>query len=147
MYLLYSIYNNESGSMYIGMTSKSIAQRWSGHKHAAKIGKKSKLYDAMRSYGHGVFSLAEIASYQFKEDCCKAEIDAIRFNQEIGMNLYNLAEGGEGGFNITNVEEWKKKLSISRQGGKPFQGRSHTEETKRKCGEAARKYHQSRAKN
>jgi len=129
------------------MTSKGLAQRWSGHKHSAKVGKKSKLYDAMRSYGIDAFSIAEMASYQTKEDCCKAEIEAIRVHLEIGENLYNLAKGGEGGFNITNVDEWKKKLSASRQGGKPFQGRSHTEETKRKCGEAARKYHQSRAKN
>jgi len=119
--------------MYIGMTSKSITQRWSGHKHAAKIGKKSKLYDAMRSYGNDVFSLSEIASYQYKEDCCKAEIEAIRFNREIGFNLYNLADGGEGGYVVPEhlKDEWKAKLSKARQGRKPALGMKHTEENKK----------------
>lgn len=133
--------------MYIGMTKNSLEYRWSGHKHAAKLGKKSPLYDAMRKYGNDIFIMLTIGEYDNKEDCCQAEIDTITSCRLVGDKLYNLANGGEGGFNITNVDEWKKKLSISRQGGKPFQGRSHTEETKRKCGEAARKYHQSRAKN
>lgn len=141
MYLLYSILNNESGSMYIGMTSKTISQRWSGHKHAAISGKKSKLYDAMRSYGIAAFSIAEMDSYETKEDCCKAEIDAIKLHRSIGENLYNLADGGEGGYVIPDhlKDEWKAKLSIARQGRKPALGMKHTDETKKLCGEYGKK--------
>lgn len=141
MYLLYSIYNNESGSMYFGMTSRSISQRWSGHKHAAKSGKKSKLYDAMRSYGLDAFSIAAIAYYDTKEDCCRAEIDAIKLHRDVGENLYNLADGGEGGYVVPEHlrDEWKAKLSKARQGRKPALGMKHTEENKKFFAECSKR--------
>lgn len=141
MYILYIISNNKSDSLYIGMTSQGVVKRWSAHKHAAKSGKKSKLYDAIREYGEEVFNIVEIAFYENKEDCCKAEINTIRVYRDLGINLYNLANGGEGGYVISahSRDEWRAKLSKARQGRKPALGMKHTEETKKLCGEYGKK--------
>lgn len=87
----------------------------------------------MRSYGIDSFSIELLETFNTKQEACIREIELIAKLD----NLYNLASGGEGGFNVTNIEEWKKKLSASRKGGQPFLGKKHSEETKRKCGEAA----------
>lgn len=133
MYSLYRIINNKAGRHYIGMTKVGLSRRFSQHKYSARSGKKSKLYDAMRSYGIDSFSIELIEIFDTKQECCNREIEMIASLD----NLYNLASGGEGGFNVSNTEEWKRKLSKARQGGKPFLGRKHSEETKRKCAEAS----------
>lgn len=141
MYILYIISNNESDSLYIGMTSQGVVKRWSAHKHAAKSGKKSKLYDAIRKYGEEVFNIVEIAFYENKEDCCKAEINTIRVYRDLGINLYNLANGGEGGYVVPEhlKGEWRAKLSLARQGRKPALGMKHTEENKKFFSECSKR--------
>lgn len=39
---------------YVGITTRSVAARYSCHKSHAKSGKKTRLYDAMRKYGDSV---------------------------------------------------------------------------------------------
>ena len=127
MYQIYEIVNKVSGRRYIGMTKNSLWQRFASHKHAAKSGKKSRLYDAMRSYGIDNFEINFLEKFDTKQDCCEREIFLIAE----GENLYNLASGGEGGFAVRNVEEWKKKLRKARVGRKPALGMKHTDENKK----------------
>jgi hypothetical protein len=119
--------------MYIGMTKNSLEYRWSGHKYAAKLGKKSPLYDAMRKYGNDIFIMLTIGEYDNKKDCCQAEIDTIANCRLVGNKLYNLANGGEGGYVVPEhlKDEWKAKLSKARQGRKPALGMKHTEKNKK----------------
>lgn len=133
MYSLYRIVNKKSDKVYIGITKVGLSRRFSQHKYSAKSGKKSKLYDAIRAHGPDSFSIELLETFDTQQEACNSEIELIaKFD-----NLYNLAAGGEGGFNITNVEEWKQKLRLARKGKKPFLGGKHSEETKRKCAEAS----------
>ena len=127
MYELYRITNKVSGSCYIGMTKAGLARRFSQHKYAARSGKKSKLYDAMRKYGVDCFEISLVESFDTKQECCTKEIDLIAKED----NLYNLASGGEGGFAVTDIAAWKAKLCEARTGRRPALGMRHTEENKR----------------
>ena len=136
MYKLYRIVNKISASSYVGMTRKSLNKRWNEHIHNARKGKKTKFYDAMRSYGFENFEIILISKFDTRQECCEAEIYLIAKED----NLYNLAAGGDGGFVVVNLDQWKQKLKEARKGGKPFLGRNHTEETKKKCRQAALNY-------
>ncbi len=135
MYKLYRIINEKSKSSYIGMTKKSLNLRWNEHVYQVNKGKKTKVYDAIRSYGLNSFKMVLIKEFDTRQECCNAEIDLIARED----NLYNLAAGGDGGFVITDINQWKQKLSKSRQGGQPFLGKTHSEETKEKCRQASLK--------
>jgi group I intron endonuclease len=135
MYQIYRIVNTINGHFYIGMTKNSLAYRFAGHKHSAKSGKKSKLYDAMRSYGIDNFIIEPLEKFDTRQECCVREIELIAKHD----NLYNLASGGEGGFAILNVEEWKAKLRKARKGRQPALGMKHTEENKKFFSECAKR--------
>lgn len=142
MYTLYCIENSESNTKYIGMTNKNISQRFYQHLYHADNGTKTKLYDAMRSYGTKCFSIHELDTYSTREECAKAEINTIAECKELEIPLYNMTNGGDGGFAVPEhkIEEWKAKLSKAREGGKPFLGKQHTDENKKLFSEVSNKY-------
>lgn len=143
MFKLYCIRNNKSNSMYIGMTSSSIERRFYEHTYnAIKLNKKTKFYDAIRKYGIEYFEIILLDEYLDKTTCCNEEAYTISFCRENGINLYNLANGGEGGFVVpeNKIEEWKKKLSKARKGKTPALGLKHSDENKKLFSKISNKY-------
>jgi group I intron endonuclease len=135
MYQVYEIVNQITGRRYIGMTKNTLVIRMRQHKSAAKRGLKSPLYDAIRSYGVDNFVINLLHTFDTQQECNEGEIRLISENS----NLYNLALGGEGGFNITNIEEWRDKLKVARKGRKPALGLKHTEENKKLFAECVKR--------
>jgi group I intron endonuclease len=136
MYKLYKIVNKINNHIYIGMTKLTIEKRFSVHKSCVKsLNKTTKLYNAMRSYGVENFEIFLINTFKDKISCEKAEIETIK---ELGY--YNMAEGGSGGFVISNIKEWKEKLSIKRKGRTPALGLTHTKENKELFKKVSKKY-------
>ena len=136
MYKLYKIVNKVNNHSYIGMTKQTINKRFCQHKDNAKNKfTKTKLYSAMRSYGCDAFEIFLLASFKTKEECCEAEI---KYITEEGY--YNLAKGGNGGFVILDIAEWKGKLSKARQGRKPALGMNHTQENKELFSKVSKEY-------
>lgn len=143
MFYIYCIVNSISGSMYIGQTSSSIDRRYYEHTYNAYVlEKKNKLYDAMRKYNKETFYVVELEAVTTKSEANNLEILYIEQCQDIGINLYNMTKGGEGGFVVPDEKliEWKQKLSKSRQGRKPALGMKHTEENKQLFSEVSKKY-------
>lgn len=143
MYILYCIENVVSNSIYIGMTSNSIDRRFYEHtRNALTLNIKSKFYDAIRSYGINKFCVFELDKFDTREECAAAEIDSIQQSKDIGMSVYNIALGGNGGFVVPEdkIDDWKCKLSLSRKGKKPALGMNHTEENKKLFSEVSNKY-------
>lgn len=131
MWKLYKIINTESSTVYYGITSRKLNERFNSHKYAANHGYKSYLYAAMRKYGIDKFKIELVKEYNSKEECCLAEQHIIETSQE---KLYNLAKGGEVGYSMSNdprYETWKEKLKEKRQGRKPALGMKHSEENKK----------------
>lgn len=93
-YKLYVIKNNYDGKEYVGITITPLWQRLNGHKRAAKIGVKSKLYNAMRFHGSKSFVIKLIRSdaRSFSE-LQQQEADEIARRDTI-KNGYNVSPGG-----------------------------------------------------
>lgn len=140
MYKLYYIVSTKTASMYIGMTGKSLTSRWAAHKHASSKGKKTALYDCMRKHGIEHFQMVLVQEYLTRDECVAAEIAAIQKGRDLGWQLLNITEGGDGGFAVTNVDGWKKKLSAARKGRKPALGMKHTSENKARFSEMSKQY-------
>lgn len=138
MYKLYHIINKLNNHYYIGMTKNSLSKRFSQHKYNANAGRKSKFYNAIRSYGIDNFYIVLIDLFDSKDTCISAEIQAIKTAKMVGDIIYNLSDGGEGGFFVSDIESWKLKLRTKRAGRKPALGLKHTEENKKFFSECAK---------
>lgn len=101
------------------------------HRWTAKTSTKP-LYRAMRKYGN--FEIMLLKTFETREELIEAEIKAIAEARSYEHHLYNLADGGEGGFVITDPIKklsWIEKLKVARKGAKPALGMKHTEENKK----------------
>jgi group I intron endonuclease len=134
---LYWITFKDTDSLYIGITN-NVKRRIAAHKQAAKSGKSTPLYACIRKYNE--FTLTVMETYKTREEANDAEKYWISYGRECYWKLLNLADGGEGGFVITNVEDWKGKLRAARRGAKPFLGKTHSDQTKKLCGVAGSKF-------
>jgi len=96
----------------------------------------------MRKYGEDTFYIVELEMVSTKAESNISEINHIEQCKLLGINLYNMTEGGDGGFVVPEekLDEWKQKLSIARQGRKPALGMKHTEENKKLFSEVSNKY-------
>lgn len=94
MYTVYFIVSDKTNSMYIGMTKHPLSVRFAQHRHSAKQGKKTPLYDCMRKYGVTNFLICIRDEFDTKEACQQSEKDWIAYGREQGWKLLNLADGG-----------------------------------------------------
>jgi predicted GIY-YIG superfamily endonuclease len=140
MYKLYYIVSDKTDSYYIGMTKNKLSYRLNSHKSAARSKKKTALYDCMRKYGLDNFIICLKDEFDTHNECCDAEIRAIKLARKSNHKILNLADGGEGGFNVINIESWKNKLKEKRKGRKPALGMSHTDDNKKLFSDVSRKY-------
>lgn len=140
MYKLYYIVTDKSNGYYIGMTKSSLITRFNQHKSACNRGIKNILYDHMRKYGVESYLICLVDEFSTHKECCEAEVLAILNARKLNHNILNLADGGEGGFNVQDILSWKEKLSKSRKGYTPFKGKSHTAETKKCLSKIAKNY-------
>ncbi len=140
MYKLYQLVSESTESYYLGITKNKLEQRFAGHRHAAKSGKPSPIYNAMRKYKD--FKILLISEYETREACCAAEVAAIKLARMCGDVLYNITSGGDGGYTITDAGQkaaWKIKLSIARKGAKPALGMKHTDINKKVFSDCGKK--------
>ena len=117
-----------NGKRYIGITSKSMEQRWNngnGYNHNAYF------FDAIRKYGPKSFQHMILAKNLSKEQACKMEKELIKkydtTNREKG---YNHSTGGDiSAFGVRRTPEYVEKLRQRHLGKNP------SEETRRKISE------------
>ena len=137
--ILYEIRNDINNKVYVGITRRNtLKARWACHKHSAKSNTDTPLYRAMRKYGIDQFYIKEIKRLATEQELLLAEKDLIAFYRQ-QSNCYNILDGGESYFPITDKEAWKNKLKEKRKGKKPALGMKHTEENKKLfslCGKA-----------
>lgn len=113
-YYVYLIECFETGKLYVGYTGKTISERFHKHCTNASYGVKSHLYSAMRKYGIGDFSIKELWSGKSKAKALEMEkyyIDHFNTFKE----GYNQTLGGDGGWSVTDKEDWlaKKRQAVS----------------------------------
>jgi group I intron endonuclease len=129
---LYEIRNTVNNSVYVGITRSSVAARWRCHKSAAKRGVKSILYDAIRSIGFDNFYIVCVCELPNEESLLSSEKELIALHRKSDHKCYNILDGGEPYFPITDWDAQKEKLKKARAGRKPALGMKHTDENKAK---------------
>jgi hypothetical protein len=96
MGVLYKL-TSPSGKSYIGITSKTLEQRWAKHvEHAFGKRDAGALYGALRKYGVETFKREQLGECDDWERLCQMEKDAIASHGTLSPNGYNLTIGGEG---------------------------------------------------
>ena len=60
-FICYTATHNDSGLIYVGITSKSLIQRKQGHKDGATRGRKGAFSEAIRSFGIEAFTWSVVA--------------------------------------------------------------------------------------
>lgn len=156
MFIIYQIRNLITDGCYIGFSASfDFEQRWVKHKKNAKIGVDYHLYRAMRKYGIENFSFEILEMGENVEYGLKiAEPMYISWLKP----KYNMTLGGDGILGFKFSEEQNEANSLRQRGVKkaprskehcenisksklgdlhprPFKGKKHTEEARRKIAE------------
>lgn len=129
---------------YVGLTTRTLEQRFLDHKKMARRGRKYPIYDWLRKHGEDnveIFLIEEV------QDCLESrESYWIQYYRESGYDLLNLTDGGQGPNGHTWTDEQREAHSramkevVNRPEVKEkikknriiVYGRKHSEEQKKK---------------
>ena len=99
---------------YIGLTTRTIEERWYEHNNCAKTGDTRCLYNALRKYNIvNTFQMIVIDTSETQEELCEKEIAHIEIHNshyKTGYG-YNMTDGGEGTAGYEYTEEYRQKQS------------------------------------
>lgn len=113
MFSVYKIKFKSSKKVYIGYTSKSIAERLSNHIKNALNGYDVKLSRAIRKYGIDTIQIEKIYETYDKKDATNKERYFIE-QYDSYRNGYNMTIGGDGGWCVPDekYDTWKIHTSM-----------------------------------
>ena len=101
-----------SGKSYVGITAKTLEQRWSKHiEHALGKRDNGALYAALRKYGPDTFTVKELVRCGDWSTLQRLEIMAIAVLGTRSPRGYNISTGGEG---VQGTRDDKAKAAISK---------------------------------
>lgn len=122
MFHLYLIYNTVNGKLYVGIT-KNPQKRWARHKSDAKTNRKQAVHCAINKYGSDKFIFRVIEDIDTLDLANQREIEWIKTLKEVGHQLYNETNGGDGVKGTQWTEDRKQRMSKLNSGsGNPMYG-------------------------
>lgn len=133
---IYAITNNTNGKIYVG-SAVNIRRRWQAHYYSLRRSSHGNphLQAAWTKYGSGAFTLDVL---EYLEE---PEIDRLLSREQYWIDTlraadprygYNICRNAGSPLGRLHTEETKRRI------GNAIRGRRHTEETKRRIGEAHR---------
>jgi group I intron endonuclease len=125
----YIITNKQNGKSYVGITTRKIARRWYEHCYASNSCGQL-LNKAINKYGIDAFEIQVVASAKTIPDLKELEKQLIVQYQTKVPNGYNLTDGGDGLTGYRHTEENK------RRNGDAKRGTVFSDETKQKMKDA-----------
>ena len=82
-YLVYKVFNEETGQIYIGATTYSLHQRQLDHTERANRGEPNKFHDAISTYGADAFSWEQVDTANSIDELAKKEWRVIARDRRI----------------------------------------------------------------
>jgi group I intron endonuclease len=125
----YIITNKQNGKAYVGITTRKIARRWYEHCYVGNSCGQL-LNKAINKYGIDAFEIQVVASAKTIPDLKELEKQLIVQYQTKVPNGYNLTDGGDGLTGYRHTEEQKKRYGDAKR------GTVHSTETKQKMKDA-----------
>jgi group I intron endonuclease len=109
MYIIYKVINKLNNKVYVGMTSKTLLERFNGHIKSAKK-PKYRLHQAIHKHGEENFIVEELEKVTSQEEANEKEIFWISFFDSTNYSFgYNMSNGGQGS-SIKTSEEKRNKI-------------------------------------
>jgi group I intron endonuclease len=138
---VYLIRNKVNGKIYVGQTTDTISQRWSGHKTLSRSpNPRMRVCRAIKKYGEDAFDIVELHRAFSKEELDEMEIRAIAStgacDREVG---YNTRQGGSRGrwsaehkqrMSRIKKEFYAANPHVAIETGLKQRGKTHTEEAR-----------------
>ena len=95
-YLAYRVANQINSKVYIGITERSLSERWKQHINAAIRGMGQPMPQAIRKYGANSFIIEEIACARNRKEL--GQLERVLISQYNSYwDGYNATYGGDGG--------------------------------------------------
>ena len=120
-YYIYKITNDINDKIYIGQTTESLKQRFNRH-CGYQLNDNTHFHRAMKKYGIEHFSIELVEEVNNQEELDEREFYWINFYNSVenGYNTKNVKGkcGGDTLSNHPNLENIKKKISVSKMGDK-----------------------------
>ena len=107
-----------NGKCYIGLTNRTIEQRWKEHNRCAKAGDMRCLYASLRKYNMvDTFQMIVIDTAETEKELCEKEIAHIEIHNSHYKRGYgyNMTDGGEGISGYEYTEEHRRKNSEAKK--------------------------------
>ena len=148
IWTIYLHKNKTTGKCYVGQTCKKLESRWGKDGSNYTKNNNLKFYNAIQKYGWNDFEHYILATCNNLEEAY--ELEQYYINEfDTYKNGYNSTMGGAGSKGKVLSLEAKERISKSHKGKptwlsylpkekRPFYGKHHTEETKKKIGNANR---------
>ena len=129
-----SISNYDYDKYYVGITSKSVNERWK--KDGYGYVSQKLFYKVIKKYGWNNIEHYIIAEHLTENEAIELEktlIAKLKCNSCKYKYGYNLTDGGEGsnGYIPTKEEREKRRIKYSGKGN-PYYGKKHTDEIRQK---------------
>lgn len=111
---LYKLTNRLNGKQYIGTSVNPVSHRISRHLYAAKNNRDNcmAITRAIRKHGLGAFSVETIGQAVSHEELMRMEFSAIKEQNTLTPNGYNVSEGGEGARRACSPET-RERISLA----------------------------------
>jgi len=137
MFTVYKITNKINKKLYIGITMKTIEERFTRHVNSAEKS-KYRIHAAIRKYGKDNFVIETLAVVDTQEEANALEVQLIRQLNSTDYSVgYNMANGGAGkSLNIS--EETRSKIKNSVQAHRDSMTSSEKKALTSKANEAKR---------
>jgi len=109
--IVYCITNTVNEKKYIGMTGRTLDERWKSHCSSAKNGSPFRFHSAIRKYGEDSFFKEVLFDNLSIQDCRRIEEDMIKEHNSM-IHGYNAKPGGCGGWIVPDdkYDKWLTKL-------------------------------------
>jgi group I intron endonuclease len=112
--IIYRLTNTINQKTYIGLTTKTLDERWRGHVSNANCGSSYHLHKAIRKYGEDAFT---------REVLEETTTDLMNGRERYWIAEcspeYNMTSGGEGVLGLSHTPETRAKLSVAARNMSP----------------------------